>query len=117
LANSFIAAGAIAFIGFPDIPFCRFDGETPRHEPELTAALQDLYGRLTSTVLLRWFQGTHTIAEIVDFIRITVRALTQDFARNHGSHPYRNEVVAMFEIIATGVTYEGNAEWRFPGTH
>jgi hypothetical protein len=115
LADQAITNGAKAFIGFPDIPFYRFDGDEPRVEPEFTESLQDLFGQLTQIVLLRWFLGRDTVEQIVDFIRITARGLAQIFARNNPDHPYRNEVIAMLGKIAEGVDYRGDGSWVFPG--
>jgi CheY-like chemotaxis protein len=115
LAIDAVESGVIAFIGFPDIPFYRFDDGAPRNEPELTESLQHLYVRLTETVLLRWFMGKDTIEQIVEFVKLTVRGLTKTFVETNPQHPYRNDVVLMFEKIALGVMFEGNGEWVFPG--
>lgn len=115
LAKPAVEAGATAFIGFPDIPFYRFDGDTPRNEPELTRSLQELFGTLTRIVLLRWFLGRDTVEEMVGVIRITVRSLSLDFVRENPEHPYRSDVVTMFDKIAQGVDYEGDGRWMFPG--
>jgi hypothetical protein len=115
LAKPAVEAGATAFIGFPDVPFYRFDGDTPRNEPELTASLQELFGTLTKRILLRWFLGKDTIEQLVSVIRITVRSLSLEFVRSNPEHPYRSDVVAMFDKIAQGVDYEGDGHWIFPG--
>lgn len=115
LAKPAIEVGARAFIGFPDIPFYRFDGEEPRSEPELTASLQDLFGKLTRIILLRWFLGKDTVEQLVDIIRVTVRSLELEFVRSNPNHLYRGEVVAMFDKIAQGVDFEGDGSWLFPG--
>lgn len=115
LGAEMVKNGAKAFIGFPDIPFYRFDDGIPRNEPELTGALQYLYARLTETVLLRWFLGSDTIEQMVEFVKLTVRKLTLSFVESNPDNPFRGEIVTMFGTIALGVMYEGDGDWVFPG--
>ena len=95
LADGATTAGATSFLGFAEVPFQRFDGESPRSEPELERTCKLRIAEATQLSLLRWLTSTESLVEAASYFRLCVRRVTSEFARAEKEHPYRQGVIEL----------------------
>jgi hypothetical protein len=110
LAQASLNAGAVAFVGFDQIPFNRFDahGEAIGSHV-LVKHCQELIAEAIQVTLERFVTGRGSLDECVDFLRLWVSQKAIDYVRGMAIKGVkeRKEVAALLLKIQTGVKYHG----------
>jgi hypothetical protein len=105
-----IDGGAIAYLGFDDVPFYRFDPETEDKIPQssLTLHCQGLIKTAAQEALYRFVCVGETMEEVASFTQLWVRQKAVEFIRTNPNEEYRNDVPHMFLIMADTVSVAGD---------
>ena len=114
LARDCIDAGALAFVGFDEVPFNRFNaaGE-PIGSHVLVKHCQELIADAITAALERFLTGLATLDEAVDYLRLWISKKAVDYVRKNNSVKERREVAALFLRVKQGVQYHGPLGIRF----
>jgi hypothetical protein len=114
LAEASMNAGAIAFVGFDEVPFDRFDpAGNPIGSRVLVQHTQELIADAMKATLERFLSGKATLNESVDYLHLWINKHAVDYVRRNTSVKERREVAALFLKITAGVRYHGLPEVRF----
>lgn len=116
LAKASLDAGALAFIGFDDIPFNRFDdaGE-PIGTHTLIKHSQELLAKAVQATLERFITGRATLDESVEYLRLWIDKNTIAYVRSMRERSVKEcrEVAALLLRVKDGVKYHGTRGVRF----
>lgn len=116
LAPSCLEAGALAFVGFDDIQFRRFDlqGEEIKTGP-LMGHCQALIAEAAQVSLERFILGRATLDESVEFMRLWIVQKTITYVRRmeKSGVKERKEVAALLLKFKSGMRYHGPRGIRF----
>ena len=114
LAESAMDAGAIAFVGFDQVPFDRFDSDgNPIGSKVLVQHTQELIAHCIQATLERFLTGKSTLRESVDFLRLWIAKQAVVYVRENGAVKERREIAALFMRIGVGVRYQGLRDIKF----
>lgn len=115
LAQASLDAGAIAFVGFDEIPFNRFnDAGEPTGSHVLVKHCQEkLIAPAITAALERFLTGRATLDEAADYLRLWITKSAVGYVRQYTSVKERREVAALFLKIKDGVRYHGPLGIRF----
>jgi hypothetical protein len=114
LAEDALTAGAVAFVGFDEVPFLRVDADGKIISGDkFTQQAQTLIARAVETALKRFVTGALTLQQSVDFLRLWICQSAVMFARNPKNGPGRGNVAALLLKIKDGVRYVGDADVKF----
>ncbi len=115
LAQSSIDACAIAFVGFDEIPFNRFnDAGEPIGSHVLVKHCQEkLIAPAVTAALERFLTGRASLDEAIDYLRLWVTKNAVAYVREYKSVKERREVAALFLKVKDGVRYYGPLGIRF----
>lgn len=115
-ATEAIDGGAIAYLGFDDVPFYQFDPDTGQKisQPSLTLHCQELIKFAALEALYRFVCAGEPLGEVALFIQLWVRQKASLFVRTSQSEEYRNDVPYMFMAMADTVAVAGDKDvaWR-----
>lgn len=114
LAQTSLAAGAQAFIGFDAIPFNRYDANgnlITNHEFELHA--QQLIANAIKGTIERFITGRATLDEAVAFLRLWICQDVVRFVGKLQSLKQRREIAALLLRVKDGVRYHGKPDITF----
>ena len=115
LAKASLDAGAIAFVGFDEIPFNRFDaaGE-PIGSHVLVKHCQELLIAPAITATLEQFvTGRVALDEAVEYLRLWIAKNAVAYVKVFTSVKERREVAALFLKVKEGLRYHGPPGIRF----
>jgi hypothetical protein len=115
LAQASLDAGAIAFVGFDEIPFNRFnDAGEPIGSHVLVKHCQEkLIAPAISMALERFITGRATLDVAVDYLRLWIAKNAVGYVRQFTSVKERREIAALFLKVKDGVRYHGRLGIRF----
>lgn len=115
LAQASLEAGAIAFVGFDEVPFNRFnDTGDPVGSYVLVKHCQEiLIAPAITAALERFLTGRASLDEAVDYLRLWVTKNAVSYVRQYTSVKERREVAALFLRVKDGVRYHGPLGIRF----
>jgi hypothetical protein len=114
LAQSALNAGALAFVGFDEVPFNRFDASgEPVGSYVLKKHCQELIAEAVQTSLERFLTGKTTLDEAIDFLRLWISHKAVAYVRRNTSVKERREVAALFLRVKDGLRYHGPLGIRF----
>jgi hypothetical protein len=114
LAEASISAGAIAFVGFDEVPFDRFDAAgNPIGSRVLVQHTQELIADTMKATIERFLTGKSTLNGAVDFLRLWINKHAVAYVRKNTSVKERREVAALFMKINAGIRYHGLLDIRF----
>ena len=115
LAQASIDAGAIAFVGFDEIPFNRFnDAGEPIGSHVLVKHCQEkLIAPAITAALERFLTGRASLDEAVDYLRLWIAKNAVAYVREYKSVKERREVAALFLKVKEGLRYHGPLGIRF----
>ena len=115
LAQVSIDAGAIAFVGFDEVPFNRFnDAGEPIGSHVLVKHCQEkLIAPAVTAALERFLTGRASLDEAVDYFRLWVTKYAVAYVREYRSVKERRELAALFLKVKNGVRYFGPLGIRF----
>jgi len=117
LAQSALDAGALAFVGFDEVPFNRFDASgEPVGSYVLKKHCQELIAEAVQTALERFLTGKTTLNEAIDFLRLWISNKAIFYVRRNTSVKERREVAALFLRVKAGLRYYGPSGIRFERT-
>jgi len=115
-ASEVVDGGAIAYLGFDDVPFVRYDPLTEDEivQRSLTLHCQSLIRSAVEAGLSHFIHSGETLAETASFIQLWVRQSAVEFIRNNQSERYRNDIVSLFMVMADTIKVYGNGDitWR-----
>lgn len=114
LAQDCIDAGALAFVGFDEVPFNRFNaaGE-PIGSYVLVKHGQELIAAAITAALERFLTGRATLDEAIVYLRLWINKTAVEYVRRNKSVKERREVAALFLRVKQGVQYHGPLGIRF----
>lgn len=110
LARHCIAAGALAFVGFGQIPFDRFDDKgNSTGSYVLTKHSQKLISKTVQATLQKFLLGKASLDECVDYLKLLIpkEAVTYVREMEKGGVKERKEVAALLLRVGSGVKYHG----------
>lgn len=110
LAQASLDAGAVAFIGFEQIPFNRFDAQgEPIGSHVLVKHCQELIADAITAALERFLTGRESLDESIDFLRLSISKTAIDYVREMEVKGVkeRKEVAALFLKVKNGIQYRG----------
>jgi hypothetical protein len=115
LAQASLDAGAIAFVGFDEIPFNRFndDGEPIGSHVLVKHCQEKLIAPAVATALERFLTGRASLDEAVDYLRLWIAKNAVSYVREYTSVKERREVAALFLKVKDGLRYHGPLGIRF----
>lgn len=115
LAQASIDAGAIAFVGFDEIPFNRFnDAGEPIGSHVLVKHCQEkLIAPAVAAALERFLTGRASLNEAVDYLRLWISKSAVAYVRQYKNVKERREVAALFLKVKDGLRYHGPFGIRF----
>jgi hypothetical protein len=110
LAQTSLEAGAVAFVGFDEIPFNRFDvaGE-PIGSHVLVKHCQELIAGAFQATLERFLAGRESLNQSVDHLRMRIAQMAVSYVRQMEPKGVkeRKEIAALFMKVRAGVKYHG----------
>jgi hypothetical protein len=114
-ADEAIEKGARVFVGFGDVPFCRFDPVTEEEIPlhSLTKHCQRLILPAVLVTLERIITHDESFDEAVAYMRLWVRCKAVEFVRQNNSEEHRNDIARLFLKMAETVHVSGDGSLRF----
>ncbi|MCW1926546.1 hypothetical protein OKA05_28600 [Luteolibacter arcticus] len=115
LAEAALEAGAIAFVGFDEIPFDRFDaaGEAIGGHVLVKHCQEKLIAPAIIAALERFFSGRATLDEAVEFLKLWIAKSAVAYVRKYTKVKERREVAALFLKVRSGIRYHGPLGIRF----
>lgn len=115
LAEAALGAGAIAFVGFDQIPFNRFDiaGEPIGSHVLVKHCQEKLIAPAITAALERFFTGRATLDEAVDYLGLWISKNAASYVRTYTSVKERREIAALFLKVRAGLRYHGPLGIRF----
>lgn len=114
LARGSLDAGAIAFVGFDEIAFNRFDAAgNPVGSHTLVKHSQNLLADAVKATLECFVTGRVSLDESVEFLRLWINKNAVTYVRKMKSVKERREVAALFLRAGNGVQYHGQFGVRF----
>ena len=115
-ADEIVDGGAIAYLGFDDVPFARYDALTEDEiiQRSLTLHCQALIRGAVEAGLSHFIYSGETLAETASFIQLWVRKNSVKFVRENQSERYRNDIASLFMVMADTIKVFGNRDitWR-----
>jgi hypothetical protein len=113
LAETSLAAGAIGFVGFDDIPYHRTDADGRIISgPKFTQAAQGLIAAGVEATLIRFIDGRLTLDESLEFMKRWLYQMAVQYVRTSTLSDKR-EVAASLLKIKDGACYHGVCGIRF----
>lgn len=114
LAAKSISDGALAFVGFEDVPLNRFDTSgNPIGSQALVKHTQGLVAGALDIMLASFLGGESTLDQSVDYFRIWLWRQSIDFVRNTPNEASRREIAALSLRFEAGIRYHGVSGIRF----
>lgn len=115
LAKASIDAGAIAFVGFDEIPFNRFNnaGEPIGSRVLIKHCQEKLIAPAIAAALERFFTGRPSLDQAVDYLRLWIAKHAVAYVREYPSVKERREIAALFLKLKDGVRYHGQLGIKF----
>jgi hypothetical protein len=114
LAQGCLNAGAIAFVGFDEIPFNRFnDAGEPVGSHVLVKHCQELIADAVKAALERFLTGRATLDEAVDYLQLWINKNAVAYVRKNKAVKEGREVAALFLRVKQGIRYHGPLGIRF----
>ena len=109
LAQASLDAGAIAFVGFDEIKFNRFnDAGEPIGSHVLVKHCQEmLIAPAVTAALERFRTGRASLDQAVDYLRLWIAKNAVAYVRRYTSVKERREVAALFLKMKNGLRYHG----------
>ena len=110
LAQAVVGSGAIAFVGFDEVPFDRFDASgSPIGSHVLVKHCQALIAEAVQATLDRFIAGRASLEESVDYLRLWIAQKAVNYVRQMGRKGVkeRKEVAALFLKVKSGVKVHG----------
>lgn len=106
------AGGVVSYLGFDDVPFARFNPITEQmiQENSLTAHCQSLIAEAAFQGIRRIAVFGESLGETAKFLQLWVRQKAVEFVRSYPSERYRNDIAAMFMIMADSVRVAGRPD-------
>jgi hypothetical protein len=115
LAQASLDAGAIAFVGFDEIPFNRFNevGDPIGSHVLVKHCQEKLIAPGITAALERFLTGRVNLDEAVDYLRLWITKNAVTYVREYKSVKERREVAALFLKMKEGLRYHGPSGIRF----
>jgi hypothetical protein len=114
LAEESLSKGAVAFVGFREIPFNRFDAHgNAVGNAEFVGHAQTLICGAVKASLERFIAGKATLDESVDYMRLWICQQAIRFVREQAKVAGSKEIAALFLRMKDGVQYHGESGIRF----
>ena len=115
LAEASLAAGAIAFVGFGQILFNRFNAaEEPTGSYVLVKHCQEkLIAPAITAALERFVTGRSNLEESIDYLRLWITKSAVSYVEEYTSVKERREMAALFLRMKEGIRYHGPRGIRF----
>ncbi len=113
LAQASLDAGALAFVGFDEIPFNRFDGNEPIGSRALVMHCQKLLAESMLVTLERFLIGRSSLDEAVNYLPLWINMKSVEYVRKYTNVKERREVAALLLKVGQGVKYHGILGLRF----
>lgn len=118
LAADAIKVGAVAFVGFDQIPFHRLDAnENVISSREFNRHCQKLIAGAIQSSLFNFVSGRLTLKQSADLTRLWIFQNAARFVRNPKNGADRQDVAALFLRVSDGLCYHGAPEVRFVKRH
>ena len=115
LAQRCLDAGALAFVGFDDIPLSRFNAEGNHAGSQaVDKHLRVLIVGAIGSALERFVTEVCTLDEAVDYLRLWISKMALAFAKKYaGREKFSREIAALSLKLKHGVRYHGPLGIRF----
>jgi len=115
LAYESMRSGAVAFVGFDEVPFYRFDATgNAVGSPEFVGHAQSLICAAIQATLERFITGKATLDESVNYMRLWICQQAMQFVRKNNMKVAGNrEIAALLLRMKDGVRYHGTTGIRF----
>lgn len=118
LAADCIKTGAVAFVGFDQIPFHRLDADdNVISSRDFNRHAQRLIAGAIQSCLLNFTSGRLTLKQSVDLTRLWICQNAVRFVRNPKNGGDRYNVAALFLRVKDGLCYHGTPGVRFVQRH
>jgi hypothetical protein len=113
-----INAGAVAFVGFDQIPFHRLDeNDNVISSREFNKQAQGLIAGAVQFCLLNFVTGRLPLDQAVSLTRLWIDKTSVRFVRDKGNGVDRQDVAALLLRMKDGMCYAGPSDVRFVQRH